>query len=202
MKPADALRRPLTVAVCALVVTLGGATNADPAADAGVDAVVVRVGQSEVRRSELAFLLLRLHEFERRSYGDTPDQVRRGFIEKRLIPELLLAEEGKRLKAGDKPQVRGKIQGALVDALKDDIERDIDHKLTRAELDAYCKSEGGQHDAGTCRGDPMGYRVALRRTRGSEELARLDEQLRKREVKQIDYALLGSLPVDPNTPAP
>lgn len=191
--------------VAALVLSLGADSQAT---DAGPDPVVVRVGESEARASELRFLLGRLHEFERETYGKTAGEVRRGLFEKRLVLDLLFAEEGKQKGALGKAEVAAKIRAALAQALKAELERSFDAKLSRADLEAYCKSSGGEPaDAGApaCSGDLSGYRVVIRRTRAAEEMERLAKELREREVKQTDYALLERLVVrtdDSVAPAP
>lgn len=194
--------------VCALVSSVDTSSRATPD-DAGADPVVVQVGESVVRASELRFLLGRLHEFERESYGKTPAEVRRAFVERRLVPELLYAEEAKRLGSPNDPTVKAKVRSALAQALKADLEQRYEEKLGRAEVEAYCKRAGTEPadaGAGACKGDLSGYRVVMRRKHSSEELERLAKELRERHAKDVSYALLegwSTGPVDPSvTPPP
>ena len=55
-----------------------GVDSPSNATDAGDDPVVVQVGQSAVRDRELRFLLGRMHEFERESYGKRSEERRVG----------------------------------------------------------------------------------------------------------------------------
>ncbi len=174
-----------------------GVDSPSNATDAGDNPVVVQVGQSAVRDRELRFLLGRMHEFERESYGKTASEVRRRFVGERLIPELLYVEEAKRLGSPDSPAVVAKIRSNLTQALKAELEREYETKLTRAELVAYCKSIG---DAAACTGELSGHRVVMRRKHSATEMDRLAEELRKREVK-VDLALLDRWPPG-SVPAP
>jgi len=176
----------------ALLTCIDTASSAVPG-DAGADPVVVSVGSSEVRASELRFLLARLHEFERQSFGSTPAAVKAAFVERRLVPELVFAEEGKRRGLPGRAETAAKIQRALAQALKESLERDFDGKLTHAELESACKSAGTESADG-CK-DLTGYRVLLRRQRAAAEMDRLRRELGEREVAHVEYALLERLPV-------
>jgi len=173
------------------------------AADGGADPVVVTVGQTEVRASELSFLLNRLHEFERQSYGSTPDEVKREFIARRLVPELLGAEEARRRGSSKKPAIARHVRKQLNDALGDQLKRDADAKLTEAQIREYCETQGGRRprpDAGAgkspeCSGDLSGHRVALRRTLASKQLSAISEKLRRQHVRGVNYAALSLIDV-------
>jgi hypothetical protein len=164
---------------------------------------VVTVGRAEVRASELSFLLGRLHEFERASYGKTPDEVKRGFIERRLVPELLGAEEARRRGSPAKPAIARLLRKQLNDALGDQLKRTADAALTEGQIREYCETRGGQRprpDAGSpssreCSGDLSGHRVALRRTIASEQMSALSEKLRRQHVRGVSYAALSLIDV-------
>jgi len=176
-------------------------TFAAPVVDAkDLDPVVVSVGSRSVRRSELEALLGHLHQFERASYGKTPEEVKAGFIRRRLIPELLAAEEAHQKGLDTKPTMAARIRDELVDKLKDSFQSDAFAKLTKPEILEYCRSEGGakRSDAGaaSCEGDAMGYRVALARTRAAKQISELVSELRKKNVRAVNAALLARIDVD------
>jgi hypothetical protein len=167
-----------------------------------LDPVVVSVGSSSVRKSELEALLTHLHEFERRSYGSTPDEVKASFVRRRLVPELLAAEEAHQKGLDAKPPATIRIRDELVERLKDAIQSDIDAKLTQQEILDYCRTEGGTQNrpdaasTGKCSGELTGYRVALVRTRLAKAMSDLVEELRAKNVRGKDTALLASIQVD------
>jgi hypothetical protein len=170
----------------AALLAIGAALGAD-------DPVVVKVGASEVRARELAFLLGKLHAFERESLGATPAAVRRGFVERRLVPELLFAERVRELGLNLQPE----IESALVDALKQRLQSESDARLTPEAIRAYCRQSGVQSDA-ECDRDVWSYRVGLRRTRAHAELESLTRRLTSERVRGVDRALLDRLTVTPS----
>jgi len=178
-------------------------TSVLPKVDANdLDPVVVGVGSRSVRQSELEALLSHLHEFERQTYGRTPDEVKAGYLRRRLIPELLGAEEAHQKGLDEKPPIATRIRDELVENLKDAIQSDIDAKLTQGEILEYCRTEGGAEkrpDAGSsakCSGELTGYRVALVRTRLAKAMDDLVAELRAKNVRGQDAALLARIQVD------
>lgn len=162
------------------------------------DPVVVRVGESEVRAGELEFLLRRLHEFENATYGKTPAEVKRGFVNRRLVPELLAAEEARRIGADQKPEIAKRIRSELGTALKDELAREADASITTKELDDYCRGSGNLdagHASANCVGDRAGLRVALRRTKAAKEFDRLFEALYREHTREVRRDLLEAIVV-------
>ncbi|MEZ4221511.1 MAG: hypothetical protein R3B13_11340 [Polyangiaceae bacterium] len=164
------------------------------------DPVVVRVGNVEVRASELAERLQKLHEFERQSFGRTAAEVRRAYVEKKLLPELLQSEEARRRGFARRAEVRTKTEALLVSALKESILSEVDAKLTDAEIRAYCERSAtpGKETTGAskdCARDALSYRIALRREKAFKQLAQLEKELRAREVKGKDASALSALVV-------
>lgn len=184
------LRAFLPVALLVL-----GVDGPSTATDGGSDPVLVQVGTSTVRESELRYLLGRMHEFERSSYGKTGAEVARGFIQTRLVPELLYAEEAKRV--GESAGARATVRAALGQALKAELEQEFEAKLTRAQLVAHCQRTS---DPKTCDGDLFGHRVVMRREHSAKELERIASELRTREVKAVDLAALEQLPATSGAP--
>ena len=173
-----------------------GSGEASTATDADSDPVVVQVGTSTVRQSELRHLLGRMHEFERETYGKTAAEVRRGFVQTRLVPELLYVEEARR--RGESPAARAAVRAALGQAMKADLEREYEAKLSRDELVAHCRRTS---DPKSCDGDLFGHRVVMRREHSAKEMDRIAGELRPREVHQVDLGLLEQIPPASDAPA-
>jgi hypothetical protein len=166
-------------------------------ADAGApDPIVVSVGDAKLRANELGFYLSRLNDFERESFGSTEDEVRRSLVERKLIPELLFAEQARSLGLVTRPDVAERVQKVLGDALKSRLQREADAKLTAKEIREYCKSSAAKSDA-ECARDHSSYRVVLRRTKAHAALTALTKELQKRDVRGVDHALLERITISP-----
>ena len=159
------------------------------------DPVVVTVGSSHVRASELGALLAGLSDFERRTYGATPGDLRRGFAERRLIPGLLAAQRACELRSDSGTALGARLTQELVERLDADITRSIESQLTPGEIRAYCQAEPRDGGGLACSGDPVGYRVALTRTKKSQALAKLVAELREKHVHPVSYAPLEEIEV-------
>jgi len=72
-----------------------GATAAEDAERARKAVVVAKVGEAQVTVGELEVRLAAVPRFQLHDFGKTPDEIRRGFLERILIPELLLSEGAK-----------------------------------------------------------------------------------------------------------
>lgn len=86
------------VAAYAEVRAAPGATPSSappPPADEGRNAVVARIGPRTITAGDLEDRLASMPDFQRASYGATPAEVRRRYLDEVLVPELLLAEGAK-----------------------------------------------------------------------------------------------------------
>lgn len=108
------MRRTLAVASALLALTgsLSGAAG-DPS-----NTEVVRVGASAYTVRDVEVRLAALPPFQRRSFGSTPEEIRRRFVETVLVPELLLAEEAAARKVAERPGVADRLRLALSQALE------------------------------------------------------------------------------------
>ncbi len=193
------MRRGALIVFSALLLPANAAKSAEPTADP----VVVRVGKTEVRAAELQKRLAKLHEFERDSFGSTAAEVRKNYIERRLLPELLEAEEAKRRRMHEDPALVAKTNALLAKALKNQIKAEVDAKLTDDEIQAYCEksplpdtSTRGKVTRGAardCKRDFLSYRIALRREKAFKLIETLKKELVKAEVKNKDASLTLSL---------
>lgn len=72
-----------------------GATAAEDAEHARKVVVVAKVGDAVVTVGDLEARLAAVPRFQLHDFGKTPDEIRKGFLERIVIPELLLSEGAK-----------------------------------------------------------------------------------------------------------
>lgn len=169
------------------------------------DPVILRVGSSEVRAREFGERLGLLHEFERASFGSTAAEVRQNYIARKLLPELLQAEEARRRGMHERAAVRDRTRTLLAAALKEHIITETDAQLTDAEIQRYCEqsklpaqdTRGAPRD---CKRDFLSYRIALRREKASKALTELSAELSRTLVKHKDDAPVLSLVIPEKGP--
>jgi len=130
------LRRALPV----IVMLLSSPARADD------DPVVVRVGSAELRASEVARRLAAIPGFQLRSFGATPDEIRRRFVDTVLIPELSYANEADRLAPSRGPAVRRRIRGALRRALVETLEEEARRGTSEEEIRAYYDAHRDEYE--------------------------------------------------------
>lgn len=107
----------LTARFCSLASTLvllglGAVAQAESA-----DVVVAKVGQGTVLLANLTRRLDALANFQLRSLGKTVPAQGRQYVEQVMVPELLLAEHGKKLPLLETPRMQAKKQAFLRDLL-------------------------------------------------------------------------------------
>lgn len=180
---------PLSEAAC------GGEAPAGDADASGADEVVATVGRASVRASELGYHLGRLRPFERETYGHSPMDVRRGLLDRRLVPGLLGALRACELGLDKSPSLAELLRMRLSASVTEELTREADRRLTPKEIKSYCETHEGDAGAAKCDGDLSGHRVALRRIKASLMLAELVGQLRERDLKSLSYAPLEEIEI-------
>ncbi|MFW5741115.1 MAG: peptidylprolyl isomerase, partial [Myxococcota bacterium] len=109
----------------------------------GSDRVVARVGDAAITVGELERRLASVPPFQLRVYGSNADEIKRNFLERVLIPELLFARGAmQRGKDKDKDfEVRARRRDLLKSALLLDVRDKTleDAKVSREEIEAYYK---------------------------------------------------------------
>lgn len=92
------------------------------------DTVVATVGNEKLTVGEVQQRLLSVPSFQLQTYGKTPTEVRKNFVEKVMIPELLMSEEARRRKLDQDPEVANRIRGvlrsAMLKAIKEQAKKD------------------------------------------------------------------------------
>lgn len=94
--------------------------NSDPA----LKEVVVRVGSTSVTRGEIEKRLREAPQAALALLGSTPEEVRKNFVERFIVRELLLAEEAKARGLEQNPGVREHTLGILRLALVNEVRRE------------------------------------------------------------------------------
>jgi peptidyl-prolyl cis-trans isomerase C len=129
----------------ALVVGLVAASSIALAEDA--DPVVARVAGHSLRVSEVSRRLAALPKYQLSSFGATPTEVRRRFVESVLVPELFYAAESDRLKLPARPDVASRLRDARGRALIDQVRKDGAAKgVPEEEMKAYFEAHLGEFD--------------------------------------------------------
>jgi peptidyl-prolyl cis-trans isomerase C len=77
--------------------------------------------------------------FQLANYGANPDEIRRNFVERVLVPELLYAEEARRLKLDAEPGIRDRLREVLRQAMEGELRDSVAAKepVTPAEVAKY-----------------------------------------------------------------
>jgi peptidyl-prolyl cis-trans isomerase C len=114
--------------VLALSVADARADDADP--------IVVRVGSSSVRASEISHRLATLPAFQLRTFGETPADIKRHFVDAVLVPELLFENEAAAERLAAAIPVRHRIREALSRGLTSSL-ADTSANVGESELHAY-----------------------------------------------------------------
>jgi peptidyl-prolyl cis-trans isomerase C len=129
----------------ACAATLVAASSIALADDA--DPVVARAGGRVLRASDVTRRLAALPKYGLSALGATPNDIRRRFVETVLIPELLYAAEGDRLKVEARTDVVSKVRDARRRALIDQIRKEgAAQGISEEETRTYFESHGGEFE--------------------------------------------------------
>jgi peptidyl-prolyl cis-trans isomerase C len=123
------------IALSLAFVALSGEAPSGALAD-GKTEVVVTVGNTSLTVAEVERRIRSLPSFQQASFGKTPQEIRKNFVEKVLVPELLYSEEASRRKLDQTPVVRDRIRDTLRQALEAKL-KDTATDVTPEEIQAY-----------------------------------------------------------------
>jgi peptidyl-prolyl cis-trans isomerase C len=107
-----------------------------PADSAEKGDVAVTVGSSTMTVTEVERRLATVPYFQLDQFGKTPTEIRRGFVEKVLVPELLQVEEAKRRALQQSAATRARIRDALRRAVEAELKADA-NSVSPDEIKAY-----------------------------------------------------------------
>jgi peptidyl-prolyl cis-trans isomerase C len=103
----------------------------------GDDPVVARVGAIAVTRSDLERRLARVPAIQLATFGNGPAAIRRAFLEKVVVPELLLAQSARKGDVESRPDVRIRVLDAYRTSLIDAIKKESDQTIGPDDLTRY-----------------------------------------------------------------
>jgi peptidyl-prolyl cis-trans isomerase C len=111
------------------------------------DPVVVSAAGHVLKTSDVARRLEAVPKYRLASFGGTPADVRRRFVETVLVPELLYAAESDRLKLEARPDVASRLRDARGRALIDQVRKDEAAKgIAEDEIKAYFTEHRSEFD--------------------------------------------------------
>ncbi len=126
------------IASLALLGAVGLASSASAQVD---DPVVVRIGSVELKQSNVERRLRDVPAFKLRQYGNTPEAIKRAFVERDLVPEVLLGLDTKLEDAMRQPTIRAEVNQAKLQALQSALRHELKQKspVTDADIAKYYK---------------------------------------------------------------
>ena len=106
----------------AICLALGTSFVATAAATAdGKDEVVVSVGSLKLTRGEVEQRLRAVPPFSSRPSGRQPEEIRKSFVERVLVPELLYTEEAARRHVEQTPAIGARVRDVLRQAMETEL---------------------------------------------------------------------------------
>jgi len=124
------------VVALALALFASTAVAQSPPGAPGKSDVALTVGESTMTVAEVERRMSALPHFQLAQFGKTPAEIKKSFVERVLVPELLLAEEGKRRKVDETPATRDRVRDALRQAIEMEIKESA-NSVSADEIKAY-----------------------------------------------------------------
>jgi peptidyl-prolyl cis-trans isomerase C len=144
---ARSARSPWILAACAGLAALAlesRAVQADPSP------VVARVGSRAITAAELERRLAAIAPFQLRTFGSTPEEIRRNYLEKVLVRDELLAQGAEDRRLTQREDVRDRVRAILKNAFVGKLRSEVLEKgrPTDAEVhEYYAKNAARYHTA-------------------------------------------------------
>lgn len=121
----------------ALCLALGTSFVASTAATADAkDEVVVSVGSLKLTRAEVEQRIRAVPAFQLSAFGKTPEEIRKTFVDRVLVPELLFTEEAARRHVEATPAVAARVRDVLRQAMESEL-RDTAGEVTPDDVKNY-----------------------------------------------------------------
>lgn len=137
-------KKPVLFALLAAVCGAGvwaplGLAQTAPAEANAADPIVARVGAEVIRASDLERRIASVPPWQLRSYGKTPDEIRRNMLERVLVRELLFAQGAAEKKLADLPEVQERIRSVYRSMILGDVRGDVakNSPVTDDEVKSY-----------------------------------------------------------------
>lgn len=142
------LMRAPRLATLSLGVILSAVTFTQAGARAEQSPVVVKVGDTTVTATDLQRMIASVPAFQLRTFGSTPDEVRRNFLDRVVVRELLLSQAARADGYAKRPEVADRVRRIHRDALLTALrEESADKKVTDAEVKAYYQQNFARYNA-------------------------------------------------------
>jgi peptidyl-prolyl cis-trans isomerase C len=116
---------------------LAGAVFSAPEASADDAQIVAKVGSIVITQADLRNRLTRVPRLQLALLGDDDATIKRAFLEKVMIPEILFSEGAKKRGLADKPDVRARVRDTYRTALLAKIREDVTTGLTDADVQKF-----------------------------------------------------------------
>ena len=103
------------------------------------DQPVVTVGSTTLTVADVQRRLASVPPFQLPNYGTNPDEIRRNFVERVLVPELLYAEEARRIKLEQQPALADRLREVLRQSMESELRESVTQKepITPGEVAKY-----------------------------------------------------------------
>ena len=124
--------RAIAVAVAIAVFAPVQSASAD-----GDDPIVVRVGTESLTRTQLARRLAKIPAIQLATFGRDATTIRRAFVDKVVVPELLLAQGAKAKNAGELPEVRQRLLDARRASVMEALKKEVEASLSPEDVTRY-----------------------------------------------------------------
>lgn len=171
------------------------AANAKPsAADHMANPIVARAGSLTMTEKQIEARLARMVAFQLKTFGQTPEAIREGYLERVVVPELVFTAEARALGIPQRPDVAFRADRILATALKNHLRHEADTRLTASEIREYFDSAHGPGEV--FEQEKSSYRITLRRRKADAELARIKSQAKSR-VTRVQPELVEQLRLTP-----
>ena len=110
--------------------------------------IVARVGTRTLTAAEVSRRIAQIPPFQLRSLGKTPDEVRRAFVDKVMVRELLLAQGAVDAKLTERMEVAEHLRGVLRNAMLAQVRAEAGTgPVTDAEVKAYYEANAAKYHA-------------------------------------------------------
>jgi peptidyl-prolyl cis-trans isomerase C len=129
-------RRPWILAAAIGLAALAGEGHR---VQADESPVVAKVGTRTITAAELERRIANIPPFQLRTFGDTPDQIRRNFLERVLVREALFAQGAEARGLADRDDVKERVRAVLRNAMLAKLRGEVQAtaKPTDADVKAY-----------------------------------------------------------------
>jgi peptidyl-prolyl cis-trans isomerase C len=133
----------------AVAVMLASASAGRSLAQADEGAVVARVGRRQITALELIRRMAAVPPFQLKTFGATPDEIKKNFLERVIIREELLSQEAENRKLAEREDVRDRIRSVMRNAMvsAEKARAAIEHPITDSEIQAYYTANANKFHA-------------------------------------------------------